>query len=326
MTTLAIIGAGIAGRSLIYALAKEKKTYSKIVVFDSDIFAPTCAFRSTATVCTRGVTRGHSPLGDLIVEGIATFQKHVEEDQPLGIYPIKQYTGAITKLEQFKKRFVDGEVQKTFAHFELNESTYVSIEDAHMIDPAIYLKWLRDQSTDLNVEVFDDFVVQVDPLKEKVLVKTQSAKEYVFDKVVICGGAASRFWGHPKTGKPAQGSYLEFSGVDFGLESFALTLEGDNLVYHAHTKKLLIGSTTEDLVHELPVLNELVPIYQRLSQRVQLNLPALKTGRVVTGLREKAAKRSPYLFHEGLICWFGGLYKNGYSLSLHLAKKLAREL
>lgn len=326
MTTLAIIGAGIAGRSLIYALAKGQKAFSEIVVFDSDTFAPTCAFRSTATVCTRGVTSGHSALGDMIVEGIATFKKHVEEDLPSGVFPIKQYTGALSKLDQFKKRFVTGEVQKAFTHFELNESTYVSTEDALMIDPEIYLQWLLDQSARLNFKFVNEFVVQVESFEEKVSVKTQSGKEFTFDKVVFCGGVANRFWGHPKTGKPAQGSFFEFPDVDFGPDSFALTLEGDNLVYHAHTKKLLIGSTTEDVIHEMPEQSELTQIYSRLTERVKLDLPPMDEGKVLTGLREKAAKRSPYLIEDKNIFWLGGFYKNGYSLSLFLARKLATEL
>jgi hypothetical protein len=43
----------------------------------------------------------------------------------------------------------------------------------------------------------------------------------------------------------------------------------------------------------------------------------------VTGMREKAAKRAPYLSLEGKTAWLGGLYKNGFSLSLHLGLQLA---
>jgi hypothetical protein len=105
-----------------------------------------------------------------------------------------------------------------------------------------------------------------------------------------------------------------------------LTLEGDNIVYHAHTKIMLMGSTTLDLGHVLPERKELDRVYERLAQKLETSLPSLMTGQVITGLREKAAKRRPYLYRDNNIFWLGGLYKNGFSLSLHLAQDLVGQL
>lgn len=319
MTTLAIIGGGIAGRSLIYALAKRKKTFSKIFLFDSDEFAHTCSLRSTAIVAPRGVSGGHSELGDLIFAAFQTFATHVCEDSPLGVFPITQYTAALTKLDQFQKRYPAGSIEKNFSHFSLNSEIYLATENAFLIDPKIYLEWLLKDS---QVIVKNDFVTEV----QTHSLKTQNGEEFPFDHLVFAGGVHNQNFEFKTKAKCVQGSYFEFPQVDFGLESFSLTLEGDNLIYHAHTQKLLIGSTSQEVHHEWPKTQELTAIYQRLASQVTLNLPSLNQATIITGLREKAPKRTPYLVTEGNLSRIGGFYKNGYSLGLHLGEKLAETL
>lgn len=323
MTTLAIIGAGIAGRSLIYALAKQQKAYSKIVVFDSDTFARTCSFRSTAIAAPRGVSTGHSDLGDLIVRGFETLKNHVEMDRPQGIFPITQFTAAMSKLDQFKKRYPTGAVVDSFLNFQLKHEIYLAKEDAYLFDPELYLNWLLDQARPLEFEMINSFVTQLNPTESGVEVKTHHGQVFQFDKVIFTGGSFNRFWGNQKVGRPVHGSYFEFKNVQLGDVPFSLTLEGDNLVYHAHSQKLLVGSTSKDVTHCQAFEKELRAIYQRLKERVKVDLPPIEYGQIITGMREKASKRAPYVLREGNIIWFGGLYKNGYSLSLHLAKKLA---
>ena len=243
MTTLAIIGGGIAGRSLIYALAKAPKTFSKIYLFDSDAFAHTCSLRSTAIVAPRGVSSGHSELGDLIFASFQTFSRHVVQDSPRGVFPITQYTAAISKLDQFQKRYPNGESKKDFAAFSLKSETYLATESAYLIDPKMYLDWLMQDS---DVIIKNDFVTNI---QDKTL-KTQNGEELTFDHVVYAGGVHNQNFDFKTKAKCVQGSYLEFSDVDYGAESFSLTLEGDNLIYHAHTHKLLIGSTSQEVIHE----------------------------------------------------------------------------
>lgn len=329
MTTLAIIGGGIAGRSLIYALAKGKKTFSKIILFDSDDFAQTCAFRSTAIVAARGVSSGHSDLGDLLMAAFASFTQHVEEDQPSGIFPITQYTGAYTKLDQFQKRYPDGEVVQSTEHFLLKAPTYLAYESAYMVDPGIYLPWLKSQASD--VEWKNQFVTQVEKCDHGFEITTQALEKFQVDEVVFAGGNYNRFWkpvasaGVQKS-QPVQGAYLEFENCFLGDESFSLTLEGDNLVYHAHSQKILIGSTTESTHVLVGVEQPLHDIYYRLEERLEIGLPPLEEGMIKVGLREKSTKRRPYLEKNENGWWLGGYYKSGYSLGIHLGQELARKL
>jgi glycine/D-amino acid oxidase-like deaminating enzyme len=326
LTTLAIIGGGIAGRSLIYALAKSQRTFTEIVLFDSDSFAQTCSLRSTAIVSPRGVSLGHSDLGDLIVNGFATFSRHIASDRPQGVFPIIQYTGASGKLDQFKKRYPEAVEVNRFSRFEFTRDIYLTQESAFLIDTHLYLNWLMDQSLQLPLSIRNEFVTSCFDTEGGVHLKTQSGSELTFDQVVFTAGAYNHFWGQSRAGRPIQGSYFEFKEVDYGEDSFSLTLDSQNIIYQSHAKKLLIGSTTKDTSHVLASLSDLEAIYDDLQSKISLPLPPLKLATRITGAREKASKRKPYLFSENRKFWFGGLYKNGYSLSLHLAEELVSKL
>ena len=322
MTTLAIIGAGIAGRSLIYALARSQKNFSEIILFDSDNFAHACSLRSTAIVAPRGVTEGHSELGDLLVAGFQTFSQHVQNDLPVGVFPITQYNGAVTKLEQFKKRYPDGIETKTFASFSLKEEVFLAQEPAYLIDTHLYLQWLIEKSSGLNLKLKTDFVTSFSKSEKGIELRTQNNDCFLFDQVVFCGGSYNQLSHQKKAGRPVAGSFYEFSDINLNSESFSLTLEGDNFIYHSHSHKILIGSTTSDVIHEIAPQKKLAEVYLRLQKQLAFQLPPQQKAKVVTGMREKAAKRSPYLLREDNVAWLGGLYKNGYSLGLHLSLKL----
>jgi glycine/D-amino acid oxidase-like deaminating enzyme len=331
LTTLAIIGGGIAGRSLLYALSSQNSPFEKILLFESSDFASPCALTSTAIVAPRGVTRGHSPLGDLIIEGVEEFRSHVKNDSPEGVYPIAQYTGAITKLEQFKQRYPGGKVTSMLDQIPLKKELYFAQEDALMIDPSLYLKWLLQKAQHkLPIEIIPEFVTALEADHSQIL--THSGKVFEADHIVFATGAMSRFWkklapeSRVSSSSAVQGSYLEFNNIHFDLPSFSLTLEGSNLIYRSHSKILLIGSTTESDTHLLASSRKLKVIYDFLSETIDLSLPEFTQGKVLTGHREKAQKREPYLFTEGRISFMGGFYKNGFSLSLKQSRKLAHQL
>lgn len=333
MTTLAIIGNGIAARSLIYTLAKEEKSFEKITVFYSDKFAFPCTIHSTAIVAPRGLSAGHSPLGDLLLESFEKFSEHVRLDDPQGVTKITQFSGATVKLENFKQRYPHGVLTKKLENFSLKEETYVAKEEGFLIDPLIYSNWLLAEAKFMEqtkLEFIEDFVVSVEE-NERVHLKTQDGRNLSFNKVVFATGNYTRFWKDIfpgpklKSSKAIQGSYFEFNNVDWTIPSFSLTLNGDNLIWNLEIKRLLIGSTTNETHVVLPPESELMEIYHRIKKSVDLPIPDASLGEIRVGLREKASKRTPYLFQKGHVIFVGGYYKNGYSLGLKMASELSRQ-
>ncbi len=320
MTTLAIIGGGIAGRSLLYALAKEKNLFSEIILFESD-FASACSLNSTAVVASRGVTLGHSPLGDKLYHAFQTFVKHTQEDKPDGVEKTHQYTGGCSQIEALKVRYPRGSMTSRFEGLELTNEFYISREDGFIIEPLVYLEWLKSEAQKkLTINRVKDYVIQVTK-GERTSLKTQGGEVFEADTVVFTTGAYTRFW-KPQLSRPIQGSYLEFLNIDLGCDSFSLTLEEENLVYHRLQKKMLMGSTTHKVGHELSDEGELMSIHSRWQGRLKRALPAFKEGQIKVGLREKAAKREPYLIFEGKTVFMGGFYKNGFSLGLMMSRNL----
>jgi glycine/D-amino acid oxidase-like deaminating enzyme len=313
--SIVIIGGGVAGLSALYQLTKSQ-SFAEITLIDAPQFFTPCSLNSTAIVAPRGVTAGLSTLGDTILAGYECFRQHVADDVPEGVEEVLQTTGALTKLDQFKKRYPASEQKGEF---------YYAHEKAWLINPEIYLGFLRKKAlSDSRVRIIRDLVISIDPQNK---VTTQNGLEKTFDHVLFASGVRNALWKSffkapsVQSSKIAQGSYFEFHAVDLGSDSFSLTLEGDNLIYHAPSGKLLIGSSIAAVVHELAPLKELTEIYRRLSERSGFKLPDLKGCQFKTGLREKASKREPYVICEGEKSIIGGLYKNGFSLSLYLSHR-----
>lgn len=318
--TVAIVGGGVGGLSALYQLTKST-LFSEITLFDAPEFFTPCSLNSTAIVAPRGVTAGLSVLGDTILAGYECFRDHVRADSPAGVFPVTQSTGALTKLEEFRKRYPGAQMR--------GEACFVE-EDAWLIRPALYLDHLRSTALrDPRVALLNDLVTSVD---ESNHITTQDGVKRGFDHVIFIAGVRNVLWKsfftkpQVQSSKIAQGSYLEFAGAELGDASFSFTLEGDNLVYHAPSKNLLVGSSTRAVTHELAPRRELNDIYQRLAERSDHRLPAIESAIYRTGLREKASKREPYIAVEGNKAMIGGLYKNGFTLSLYLAGRLLTQL
>lgn len=321
METIAVIGGGISARSLLFAMARRNVTH-KVLVFQSDSFAFPCSYHSTAIVAPRGVSTGLSPLGDYLFAGFERFKSHFETDRPQGVFVIPQYTGAVSKVDAFKKRYPDGIIASKAGALHLKEQMYLAEESAYLIRPRDYLDWLMKESRKtLDIQLINCFVTKIEEGK----ITTVDGTEFSADKIIFATGTHNDLWQdlfpEKKNTKPAQGCYLEFSAVEMG-ESFSLTLEGDNLIYDSGRKTLLIGSTTRESRLELSPEKELLEIYQNLVRRIDRKLPDFLQAEIKTGLREKGPKREPYLLSSGNKLMLGGFYKNGYSLSLSMADKL----
>ncbi len=333
MTTIGIVGQGIVGLSLAFHLSRNKNKIKNIVLFNSEDFAPTCSYSSTSVASLRGTTRGHSPLGDLIVEGFEAFGEHIKKDSPDGVVPIWQFNGASEFGNEFLKRFPQSLKSNIAGEVRLKKEFQISKEKAFMVIPERYLPWLLEASQkNIEIKLIHDFILKYEK-DSKVKLFGQSGKEYVFDKVIFATGASSRFWRKSEkaylpleSSKPVQGTYLEFNDVSLPIDSFSLTLNGNNLVYRKQSQQVLIGASSIEVDHFLAQKNDLHQMHHFFQDILEIDLPDFQRGILKVGLREKAKKRTPYMIQDDQVYYLGGLYKNGFSLSYHLTEKLTHQM
>ncbi len=86
-----------------------------------------------------------------------------------------------------------------------------------------------------------------------------------------------------------------------------------------------MGNTSKEINHSLASLKELNKIFDFFKMHLDLDFPQRELGNVKVGTREKAQKRAPYMFTKGRVSFLGGLYKNGYILSLKLTKNFIHQ-
>jgi glycine/D-amino acid oxidase-like deaminating enzyme len=221
-----------------------------------------------------------------------------------------------------------GLVAKSAGPLEFQNEIYVAEEQAFAIDTQVYLEWLlASAQRQISITHLKTSLMEVLPKGKGVEVRTHDGQIYQGDHILFCGGVYQSYWGpflsdvRITKGKCVQGSYLDFSEIDLGETSFSLTLEGNNLIYHAPERILLIGSTTLEALHHLPPTKELRDIYLDLSRDLRLTLPSFERATVKTGLREKAPRRLPYLLARPEVSAIGGFYKNGFTLSLEISSQ-----
>lgn len=330
MSTFIVLGAGLAAENFIYSLGKSDSSIHSVIQLSSDAFYPACSLRSTAIVASRGVTAGHSELGDLLVASYERFKNHILEDSPSGVFQGIQWTGAGAKISEFIKRHPDAREQDQIESLKLifSKKLHLTSEPCFIIDPDLYLKWLRNQSK-IKIERYEEVITEMKFAQGEWEVSTSSGKCFKATYLFSGLGSYHRFWkeNYPATSgiqssKPVQGSYLVYRGVDLGEKPFSLTMDGDNFIYHPWTKKIIIGSTTINCSHMMPDEKALQKIDQNLRELFpHWSWPDFSEGQILTGLREKAQGRRPYLeLHQNAVL-SGGYYKNGYSLGLYLAEK-----
>jgi len=332
LRTLGIIGGGIVGKSLLFSLACEhRQKYDRVVIFESEDFAPACTLRTTSIVAARGVLPGIGPLGDSIHQGILDFKDHVKKFAPQGVYPIYQITSAQEKMDYFLRRYKEFSHAQEFRGLAFTKELPLYIEDAYYVNPSEYCDWLYQWSAQkMNVIHKKDFVVSID---EELNVKTHNNETFKFDHLILAGSIKNKLWSSLVTdskvtrSKPVKGSYLLFKNIDWGNESYSLSMDGLNLIYRAPSHELLIGATSDESeLYSLVEKEFLSEAYLYFSNILQRSLPDFKKAEVFTGIREKSSKRQPYLGTEKNVSYIGGLYKNGFTLSLKMARTLVSQL
>ena len=316
-----VIGKGLAATGLVWELVtSEHRPKSSELIWVGPRLdkrdAQNCALRSTALVARQGISSGISPLGDLLVHSYE-LAKIFFENHTTGIKKVvrEHYASSEEKREQLQRRF--------------DCLDYPVKEEAYIIEPLTFLsQWHEEIKTKgPHIEMHDDLLGEA---KEGIV---QGLKgEYDYDILFDCRGSSLKDYNLIKDNfKKSPGHYLIWNHPDFDhslkSESWVLTIDGHNLIYHHDRDELILGGSTqkdEMISPAFDQLNDQLLAFKKL--RPQFSNLYLNEATIMTGIRSKAKKREPYI-KEVTPGHFlvGGFYKNGYTLCFGVAKELIKQ-
>lgn len=300
-----VIGDGVAARSILYFLTKKYPDARICQKFDNDAFVP-CSVNTTSVVSMGLFEEGISKLGNILFHAHEFIENFYKLTGIAGVYPCKQYylppniKEDPLKFKQFEARygadFIDFKGLQTVA------------KDAYLINPEKFLGWLKDQ-----------YKEQVTSQVERVT-KLPSTS----GKVILATSAyTSLFYKHANLpeGKPVKGTF--FTWNDFrASESFVLSRGHFNLIYRKEDGLLLFGANSIEGLNQLHAPRE---VYEKLEvfKSYMPELGELGGPSIHTGIRHKGKRRTPFYgeVEEGVYA-LTGLYKNGWSAGISLAKEL----
>lgn len=340
---LVIVGNGIAAQTFLWSLgkknrsdAKKSQTFSVAHIF-SEKRAPACSLRSTASVSLNGIEEDVSPLGDDLRESFFLFENLYRQYSPPGIIPVKQTFICSNESDKAKlvRRFKslisinNNKFNQVYSGFELN---------SYLINTAVYGEWLQ-ATAEVKTTAFELFVkgMTIDESGHYQLT-LEDNQTVQGKKVLLAMGAHSKIFSSfiQSETLPLQedvntikaGSFLQRS-IDLGDESFLLTIDNHQFNYRAEEKNLFIGSAMTIGAFEAPDVRTLKSIFEKCQSVLSFSIGNFNDYQMHTGLRHKGPRRkfiARRLHPDHQVWQVNGLYKNGYTLSLIAAQKLAEEI
>lgn len=337
-----IIGDGIAAKVLAFYLYRQYQR--PITLIANDQFAPKCSTRTTAINCLRGTQKGLSPLGDMLVAGHYDFEDFYQNYAPEGIEKTIELQLWQNNHEKWLRRFGECKSYDEVPFFtrpltrQFEECFEGHQSEAYIFHPESFLAWLDSQ---YERNFINDYVVSIEEGDQYIL-NTHNGEKICCDKLFICTSYESSLFSHLvkdegvkrqlNHSRPVAGTYLRFKVSDFDLKefrtqhSFSVVFDQIHFIFRSHAKDILIGSTsTNNSKNFLADRQGMLSQYQRVMEILAnvITLPTFEKGELITGIRHKGQRRTPYWGEINKNCYaVWGLYKNGYSLAFSAAKHI----
>lgn len=334
---LVVLGGGISSEVfLFYFLQKLIQSPPaepiKITQIFDDISFPSCSKKSTAFVCSRGIKKGLSPLGDNLYNAYYEVEHFFKQYAPKGV--------TLGKIEHYP-----GESELSLQRFFQRYGTNSKVsEDCFYFSPNLFITWIRQQNDQLaKFGEFQRVQSKVTAVRDDHLIHGDQ-QELFFDHLLLGPGAYSKMQEdrYPpidilNKSQVVSGCYYTFK-KDLGAISFGHTFDEGYCLYRSDSKELIVGATSNKQTHEGLIIPKECPlqvIYHQLERNLlregltHFSLPERCEGVIALGYRHKYYRKRPFWgtpFSNQNIFTILGLYKNGYSLSFLAAKELSTSL
>lgn len=309
-----LVGSGVAAAGFLHHRDKFPLEIDHVA---SPTVAPPCSWSSTAVAALRGTQKGLSPLGDELVEGWREAEQFFQTNPNPGAEEARHYTLVFDSGKNLQ-RF--SHLTPTQAPLELKSAAQLCVsERAWIIRPREFLAHLRPREAVLTG------LQAIDGQWEASFLGGEKRR---YSQVVLASGQWMSWMAGivpvPKL-RAVQGSYYQWQNCDWGTESFSLSIDETNIVYHAPEQRLLLGATSvKDETGEFADASALEELHRRAQEKIRRDLPAINQARVFTGIRSLSKDRAPFALNPlpGLHL-IGGLYKNGWVMAWRLGRLTA---
>jgi glycine/D-amino acid oxidase-like deaminating enzyme len=341
---IAIIGGGIAAYGMAHEfISLQNKHEFDVTLYDGSHCVPPCSLSSTAITALRGTTKGISPLGDLMVDAYYAFEKFYNEYKPDGVSETIEehlWQMQILQNEKMLKRHPSAMLGDS-SLVKNKEKLFRATEKAYVIVPELFLAWYAQQVQDF-VTIKNEMVAKIEKKENLYLINNAE-----YDAVIFCTGYKSSwfrdFFTSPNAykkmshAKPVAGTYLSFDESYFDKldfknnlnESFSIAYESYHLIYQKEAKRILVGSTTNNLKEDFLPDPKIQEIYHQLRSSFDWSkFPNYEDAQIHTGIRHKGQQRTPFwgkIDDQGAYA-IHSLYKNGYSFYLLAADGIVEYL
>ena len=340
MYDLTVIGNGIAANLFLLEILKKKN--QKVLQIHSEEQAPPCTQFSTGTVFLKGVEMGRSPLGDLIYRSYEEASDFFKKNKPPGVNIASLFyvcDGKKDTQEDFIRRFKTVEPINDFAPtpYFPNEKEWGKAWQGYIINPTAFRGYLNKSKNDCGqgqLEVKEDLLVGVENGSDHITLRLLSGEVITTKKLILCTGAYTKLFEaiYPEmpvinNSKVVPGSYLEADNIDLGESSFVLARSGQNLIYHAEFRKLIVGATHQMDETQAPDFKKLQSAHLNFSNLINIKLPPFESFAIKSGLRHRGVKKLPFWGRlEGEIYGIFSLYRNGLTFPFLAARELSESI
>lgn len=328
---VAIIGSGIAGQMLVWHLSAhpKKDKLTRIDWYSAESFSPACTFASTSIVRAAGITKGHSPLGDLLYDSLDSFKAFYQKNHLELLESVKSISHLqfISKqsdqLQKNRERYGGGELSTN-----LHDEFFGFSEPAYMIYPhKLFQATLkRLKNSQIPFQLFEQtYVTEICEEERDVLIK-HSQGQAPYDHVFLATGHDQE---DAQIKSLVSGHYIEIPNSilpnELAQESWSYHFDGDiSMVHRKEDKHLLISVYNHEGVQYLANAHELSDLYMRAQKIFPLwKWVKLEEQHLKVGVRVKGVKRMPIAkWVTKRTAILNGLYKNGFTFAVKLSQEM----
>lgn len=315
-----IIGGGISSYVLICYLSNRSDL--DISLIDGSDYLPACSDNSTAINCLRGIKKGVSPLGDLLVDSYKEFLNFMDMYNPEGVSLGEEYILSELDDEKFSRRYQKNGLLSELSFISNTDLQFTKLP-AYFIDFEKIKNWVQGKYKFNHIK---DFVLSISNTEV-----TAQKDNYHFDKLVLCTNKknenilelTSDVLDFDQRSKPVRGSYLECK-QKLNLDSISIKLPKGHFIYRSEEELIQIGTTSDnDLGLYAECSKKLDIIYNDITEYLNLDIPSRERFEVKTGVRLKGRKRTPFWGEVSKNQFMiSGLYKNGFSFPFLASQKI----